>query len=174
MVTGENIRGHVGNFLHVFIFVHGSFDPQPNHLLGELAIAEEEIDKKLELRFDFWKDVGLFEKLGNADLWLWEKVHQLIWWLVHHNIYSTVIKKSFLFFFQTSLSLLFLKCSRTSSIPISSYLFWNLSRSAIPSTRQKIFSYIFLTHGKGLNISYDCQCGGIFYSQLGYSSEEPF
>ena len=61
MVAGENIRGHVGNFLHVLIFVHGSFDSQPYHLLGELAIAEEEIDKKLELSFDFGKNVRPIE-----------------------------------------------------------------------------------------------------------------
>lgn len=70
MIAGEDVGSHVSDFLHVLVFVHGSFDPEPDHLLGELAIAEEEIHKKLELCLDFGKNVGLIEKLGNSDLWL--------------------------------------------------------------------------------------------------------
>lgn len=89
MVAGEDFGGDVGDFFHAFVFVHGSFDAEADHLLGELIIAEEEIDEELELSFDLCEDLGVVEELGDAELGLGEQFHQLILGLVHHNICST-------------------------------------------------------------------------------------
>ena len=67
VVAGEDIRGHVGNFLHVLIFVHGGLDAEPDHLLGELAIAEEKIHEQLEFGFYFAQNLRLIEQFRHAD-----------------------------------------------------------------------------------------------------------
>ena len=42
--------------------MHGRFDAEADHLFGELGIAEEKVNEKLEFGFDFGEYVGTLEQ----------------------------------------------------------------------------------------------------------------
>ena len=53
VITCENFDCNVSNRFHILILVHGCFDADSDHLLGEVSIFEQIVHKKLQFSFDF-------------------------------------------------------------------------------------------------------------------------